>query len=172
MRRALASIRFSPADTPRPASRPARSRTTSRLNQVPGRQLLQVRLVPQRPIAFILAATEHRYTPQPISRLPGEPFPGTSSFQDDSDRTYCHAACSAPGVRVPASAFTAAGQAEAWRTYDTRPCVMRDSCHRRRWPMPAMLSAAAMTKKSNPRATARTCGIMTFAHAKRCRKLQ
>ena len=58
------------------------------------------------------------------------------------------------------------------RTYDTRPCVMRDSCHRRRWPMPAMLSAAAMTKKSNPRATARTCGIMTFAHAKRCRKLQ
>jgi hypothetical protein len=63
------------------------------LDQIPRCQLRQVRLIPLGPIAFIVAATEHGYTPQPISRLPGNRSQGTKArSQDDSDRTYCHAA--------------------------------------------------------------------------------
>ena len=61
MRRALASIRFSPADRPRLS--PARSRTTSTTwTRSPNAKLLQVRLIPLRPIASIVAATGHGYT--------------------------------------------------------------------------------------------------------------
>ena len=45
------------------------------LDQIPRSQLLQVRLIPLRPSASIVAAAEHGYTTADLESL-GEPFPG------------------------------------------------------------------------------------------------
>ena len=92
MRRALASIRCSPADRPRLASRPARSRTTSttwtRSPDASFSRFALYRCDQSRPSSPPSTATP----PQPISKLP-ESLPGTKAHsQDDSDRTHCHAA--------------------------------------------------------------------------------
>jgi len=92
MRRALASIRFSPADRPRLASRPARSRTTSTIwTKSPDASFSRFALYrcdQSRP-----SSPPSTGTPQPISKLPGV-LPGgpKARSQDDSDRTHCHAA--------------------------------------------------------------------------------
>ena len=71
MRRALASIRFSPADRPRLASRPARSRTTSttwtRSPDASFSRFALYRCDQVRPSSPPLSTV----TPQPISKLPG-----------------------------------------------------------------------------------------------------
>jgi Amino acid permease len=70
MRRALASIRFSPADRPRLASRPARSRTTSttwtRSPDASFSRFALYRCDQSRP-----SSPPSTVTPQPISKLPG-----------------------------------------------------------------------------------------------------
>jgi len=93
MRRALASIRISPADRPRLASRPASSRTTSttwtRSPDASFSRFALYRCDQVRPSSPPLSTV----TPQPISKFPGSPSRGTKAcFQDGSDRTYCHAA--------------------------------------------------------------------------------
>ena len=71
MRRALASIRFSPADRPRLASRPARSRTTSttwtRSPDASFSRFALYRCDQSRPSS----PPPGTVTPQPISKLPG-----------------------------------------------------------------------------------------------------
>src|SRR5947207_1328410 len=90
MRRALASIRFSPADRPRLASRSARSRTTSttwiRSPDASFSRFALYRCDQSR----ASSPPPNTVTPQPISKFPESLFQGTKArSQDDSDRTHC-----------------------------------------------------------------------------------
>jgi len=95
MRRALASIRFSAADRPRSASRPARSRTTSTTwTRFPDASFSRFALyrcdqLRESPPLDTIA--------QPISKLSGSLPETKARSQDDSDRTHCHAALRSPG---------------------------------------------------------------------------
>src|SRR5690242_262407 len=96
MRRALASIRFSAADRPRLASRPARSRTTSTTwTRSPDASFSRFALYrcdqlrDSPPLPDTIA--------QPILKLSGSLPETKARSQDDSDRTHCHAALRWPG---------------------------------------------------------------------------
>lgn len=91
MRRALASIRFSPADNPRLASRSARSRTTSTTRtRSPDASFSRFALYRRdQLLSPPLSTTAHpSRSSGPQGTVPRE----QARSQDDSDRTYCHAA--------------------------------------------------------------------------------
>jgi hypothetical protein len=104
MRRALASIRCSPADRPRLASRPARSRTTSTTwTRSPDASFSRFALY--RCDQSRASSPPSTVAPQPISKRQ-EVFPGTKArSQDDSDRTHCHS-------RIPGRCWTSAFSVE------------------------------------------------------------